>query len=172
MRRNLLLILLAAWLTATVAVWLSASNNFGGSKRVLERAQQTGLAEKLRPLPAEDARQAMHHLASEINRSIFRAWDPAQVGLAAVALWIGWPLSSQWRKAALAVALVIALLLAAWITPTVLALGPPLDFVPRNPPPPEFGTFMAYHGVYLMLDGVKMLLLAALIVALARGKEA
>ncbi len=172
MRRNVLLILLTAWLTGTGAVWWSASNNFGWSKRVLERAEQTGLVEKLRPLPAEDARQAMRHLASEINRSIFRLWDPMQVGLAVVALWLGWPLSSRWRKATLAVALMIALLLAAWITPTVLALGPPLDFVPREPAPAEFGTFMAYHGVYLALDGVKMFLLAALIVALARGKEA
>lgn len=172
MRRNALLILLTVWLTGTGAVWLGASNNFGWSKRVLERAEETGLAAKLRALLAEDARQAMRHLASEINRSIFRVWDPAQVALAAFAVWLGWPLSSRWRKAALAAALVIALLLAAWITPTVLALGPPLDFVPREPAPAEFGTFMAYHGVYLALDGAKMLLLAALLVALARDKDA
>jgi len=168
MRRKGLLILLAAWLTGTGAVWWSASNNFGWSRRVLERAEETGLAAKLRALPSEDARQAMRHLASEINRSIFRLWDPMQVGLAIGALWLGWPLSSRWRKAALAGALLIALLLATWITPTVLALGPPLDFVPREPPPPAFGTFMAYHGLYLALDGAKMLLVAALIIALAR----
>lgn len=171
MRRKVLLILITMWLAGTVAVWLNASNNFAWSKRALERGEQTGLAAKLRPLPAEDARQVMRHLASEINRSIFRVWDPSQVALAALALWLGWPVSSRWQKAALAVVLVIALLLVCWITPTVLALGPPLDFVPREPAPPALRTFMAYHGVYLALDGVKMLLLAALIVALARGKE-
>jgi len=171
MRRSLLLITLATWLTGTAAVWLTASNNFGWSKRVLEQGEQTGLAAKLRPLPAEDARQAMRHLASEINRSIFRFWDPLQVGLATVALWLGWRLSSsRWRKAALAAALVIAVLLASWITPTVLALGPPLDFVPRDPPPPGFRTFMIYHGLYLALDGVKMALLAAVMVAVARER--
>ncbi|MBI5395139.1 MAG: hypothetical protein HZA91_07565 [Verrucomicrobia bacterium] len=172
MRRGLFLIVLTVWLTGTVAVWLNASNNFGRSKRVLEQAEQTGLAAKLRALPAEDARQAMHHLASEINRSIFRVWDPSQVGLAVVALWLGWPLSSRWRKVALAVALVIALVLTCWITPTVLALGPPLDFAPRDPSPPEFRAFMFYHGLYLVLDGVKMALLAALMVALARERRA
>jgi hypothetical protein len=164
--RRLLLIALATWLTGTLAVWWNASNNFRHAGRVFETAQQTGLARKLQPLPAEDARQAMRHLASEINRSIFRSWDRFQAGLALVALWLCWRAgAAPWQRLAVGTALAVALLLAFWITPVVLRLGPPLDFLPRNPPPPQSAMFMRYHAAYLILDGIKMLLLAVVLVA-------
>lgn len=169
-RRRLFLVLLAAWLTGTLAVWITASNNFRHAKSVFDHAEQSGLAKKLAPLSAEDSREVMRHLASEINRSIFRFWDKLQVAVAVAALWLGWALTARWKRTALAAALVISLLLVCWITPTVLTLGPPLDFVLREPEPPTWPQFMLYHSLYLILDGVKMVAIAAVLVASVRER--
>ena len=61
------------------------------------------------------------------------------------------------------------------IAPAVARLGPPLDFVPRPPPPAwedHLATFMRWHAAYMALDLVKVVLLATVAGVAARRLRA
>lgn len=47
----------------------------------------------------------------------------------------------------------LVLVLTLYVTPELVSLGRALDFVPRDPPPPEMGRFRILHGASTGLDG-------------------
>jgi hypothetical protein len=53
--------------------------------------------------------------------------------------------------------LIFVLIFTLVITPQILSVGRSLDFVPRNPVPPEMARFGMLHGAYTALDGIKLL---------------
>jgi hypothetical protein len=57
-----------------------------------------------------------------------------------------------------AVMLLITVFLQLYVVPETVRLGRLLDFVPREPPPPEAAPFWRLHHTYTGLDMLKFLL--------------
>ncbi len=149
-------LVLGLWLGGSLAMWFVATQNFRTVDRILgQPTPQAGPV--LRTLPAETPRPLLRHLSSELNRFYFRAWGWAQLVLGA-ALAALLTVAGRRSDALLAAAMVllVAVLLAV-ITPQIITLGRTLDFVPRNPPPPEMSTFWKLHAAFTVLDGLKVL---------------
>jgi Domain of unknown function (DUF4149) len=150
--------ILGVWLGWTLFMWFLAGRSFSTVDRVL-RASNPQFAEATRPMSPEQTRLVLRHLASEINRTIFRAYGWGQIALGALVLFL---LSRQSPRdmfslvlAGTMLALVLILTLA--VTPQIIALGRSIDFLPRNPSPPGFQRFWMLHGAFTGLDGVKLL---------------
>ena len=164
--KNAALVLTGVWLGALLASWVAATNNFRTVDRVLGEAARPELAQKLQPVPADARRQALRHLASEINRWSFRWWSRAQLvlGLALVALCWARPGAARW---ALAACLLIVLGQLLLVRP-IVDLGRSVDFLPR-PLPSDLGRrFGLLHAAFVVTDLVKAALLAASAVLLGR----
>ena len=160
MSRTLTVLLLGLWLGMLVASWIVATVNFRTVDRVLGPGARPELAEKLAGVPAADRRVALRHLASEINRWVFRWWGLAQLALAAALVAATWRTAGAPRMLA-AVALALTLLQVAALGPPILELGRSLDFLPR-PLPADLGRrFGLLHAAYVGADLVKALALAA-----------
>ena len=158
---------MGAWLAGSLVMWFVATQNFRTVDRVLARPTP-GAAPVLRSLPAETPRPLLRHLASELNRVYFVAWGLFQIPLGVAVLGLmAW---SRRRAEALLAAAMLALvvLLLFGVTPQIVSLGRSLDFVPRNPPPPQMSTFWRLHAAYTGLDLVKVLLGSILACRLAR----
>ena len=156
--RLLAVAILGAWVAMTVCMWVAASGSFRTVKRVLEGSNPQ-FTEATKPMTPDQKRVVLRYLTSEINRTYFRAYGWAQLALGALLL--GLLLRSAPRSVinlALAGAmLALAAILTLYITPEVVALGRQIDFVPRDPAPPEMPRFRALHGAFAGLDGTKLL---------------
>jgi len=157
--RPLSVLLLGLWLGMLLASWVVATINFRTVDRVLGPASRPEVAAKLAGVPAGDRRVVLRHLASEINRWVFRWWGLAQLALAGALLTATWRTASTPRLLA-AAALVLTLVQVVALGPPIMELGRSLDFVPR-PLPPDLGRrFGLLHAGYVGTDLVKALVLA------------
>ena len=158
MRQGAALLATGLWLGALAASWVAATASFRGVDTVLGAGMRAELDQRLAGLDAGERRQTLRHVASEINRWMFRRLGLAQliVGLLAVAAaWPGAP--ARWLLgAALAIALAQVGLGGA-----IESLGRGLDFLPRPLPPAVGRHFGLLHGAFLLLDVGKMALLLA-----------
>jgi hypothetical protein len=149
---------LGVWVGITLFMWFAAGRSFATVERVLQSQdpQFTKITKRLKPV---ETRQLLRNLASEINRTFFSAYGWAQVILGVGLLFL---LLRQTPRDTTALAITgtmlgIVLILTLIVTPQIIALGRSIDFVPRNPPPPEMGRFGLLHGAYTGLDGLKLL---------------
>lgn len=152
------LVLLGGWLAMTISMWFAATGSFGTVRRVLEGGNPQ-LAETARPLKADQTRLVARHVASEINRTYFRAYGWAQLALG-VALLMLLALETPRDGTSLIIAgamLAVVAVLTLYVTPEIVALGRRIDFVPRDPAPPEMPRFGMLHGAFTLLDGMKLL---------------
>jgi hypothetical protein len=157
--RPLALVLLGVWLGALVASWVMATVNFRTVDRVLGPESSLELQAKLTPVAADDRRMVLRHLASEINRWMFRWWAPAQLIIGAGLLALAWPSGgARWLFVG-ALALTLAQALA--LTPNVVEIGRAADFIPRPLPPDLAKRFGVLHAAYVVSDLVKAALIAA-----------
>jgi hypothetical protein len=163
------LLLTGLWLGALVASWVAASTNFRTVDRVLGPTVRPELAQSLANVPPAEQRMALRHLASEINRWMFRSWCAAQVALGVVLLWLAWPAGATARLLVGAALLIVVA--QALLTVPIVSLGRSLDFLPRPLPPPLAHRFGALHAAYVLADLGKAGLLAAAAWALARGQR-
>ena len=148
---------LSAWLAMTLCMWFAATGSFGAVRRVLEGSNPQ-LAETAKTLTADQTRLVMRHAASEINRTYFRAYGWAQIvlGLGLLVL-----LMRQTPRDAAALIIVGAMVvvvapLTLYVTPEIIEIGRRIDFVPRDPAPPEMSRFRMLHGAFTGLDGLKL----------------
>jgi len=154
----MVLVLLGGWLAMTISMWFAATGSFGTVCRVLEGGNPQ-LAETVRMLTPDQERLALRHLASEINRTYFRAYGWAQLALGALLLLLlalQTPRDTTSIIVAGAMVTVVAVL-TLYVTPEIVALGRRIDFVPREPAPPEMPRFRVLHGAFTLLDGLKLL---------------
>jgi len=150
--------ILSAWLTLTPVMWFTATKSFSTVDRVLRTADPQFI-EATKGLAEGQARVALRHLASEINRSFFWSYGFAQIVLGVALLLLLWRATPRdslgfgvvWFM------LGLVLILTFVLTPMIISLGRSIDFVPRNPPPPVMPRFWALHGAFTGLDGVKFL---------------
>jgi len=155
--KNTALVLTGLWLGALLASWVAATVNFRTVDRVLGAQQRPELAQRLEPVAPEAQRQALRHLASEINRWIFRWWSIAQLALGLLLVALCWPRAGAARTL-VAAGLVIVLAPLALVRP-IVDLGRSIDFLPR-PLPPELGRrFGLLHAAFVIGDLAKAVLL-------------
>jgi hypothetical protein len=163
------LLLTGVWLGMLVASWVAATVNFRTVDHVLGPGGSGEARTRFESVSPEDRRMLLRHLASEINRWMFRWWSIAQVVLAIALVGLAWPLRGGLRWVAVA-ALAIVLLQVAGLAAPITAIGRSIDFVPR-PLPPDLGRrFGLLHGAFVLLDLAKAgVLVVAAFLALRRG---
>jgi hypothetical protein len=150
--------ILSAWVTMTLCMWFAATGSFGAVRRVLEHPSPQ-LSDTAKSLTADQARLVMRHTASEINRTYFRGFGWAQVvfGVLLLVLLAGQSPRDPTALAVAAAMVLIVLPLTFYVTPEIIALGRQIDFVPRDPAPPEYARFRTLHAAFTILDGMKLL---------------
>jgi hypothetical protein len=161
------LLVTGSWLGMLAASWVAATVNFRTVDHVLGPGgspEAEARFEKTRP---EDRRMLLRHLASEINRWMFRWWSRAQVGFALGLALLLWPQAGALRWLA-AAALAIVLLQAIGLASPITEIGRAIDFLPR-PLPPELGRrFGLLHGSFVLLDLGKAVALVVIAIQTVR----
>lgn len=155
------------WLGLLVASWVAASVNFRTVDQVLGPGGSREAQSRFEKVAAEDRRPLLRHLASEINRWMFRWWSLAQVGLAILLAWLLWPQAGALRWLAVT-ALAIVLLQVLGLASPITEIGRSIDFMAR-PLPPDIGRrFGLLHGSFVLLDLGKALVLVGVLVQTLR----
>ncbi len=159
-RRDIALVLLGAWLLGIAAMAAVALVNFGTVDDLLHGLPNETFADGVRTLDQESvpsARDFLRFLVSELNRTFFWQWGLVEAGIGALVTFLIWPLGGKARYVVAAM-WVLTLVLTFGVTPPIVSVGRELDFVPRDPPPPQLATFGLLHAAYTILDGVKLVL--------------
>lgn len=152
--RTLALVLVTVWLTGTVIMTFVATQNFRTVDRILERPTPQA-APKLTALDHDTMRMLLRHLSSELNRLYFMTWNAVQLVLAVVVLALMVRAGSRLETVLALAMLAIAVALLGG-TFRIIELGRTIDFVPRDPVPPEVARFGKLHAVYGALELVKL----------------
>jgi hypothetical protein len=156
--RLLLLLVLGAWMGATVFMWMVATQNFAVVEQLLTSPAE-GFAATVSALSPDQLRLTLRHQASEVNRLFFEGWGMLQPPLAVLVMLLAWRSGSPRAiVAAAALMLLITVFLQLYVVPETVRLGRLLDFVPREPPPPEDAPFWRLHHTYTGLDMLKFVL--------------
>jgi hypothetical protein len=161
------LLLAGLWLGLLVASWVAASVNFRTVDVVLGPGGSPEAARRFEPVRSDDRRMLLRHLASEINRWMFRWWSLTQVvlGVLLVAtLWSG----AGWPRHLAVVALAVSLGQALGMAAPITEIGRAIDFLPRPLPPDVGRRFGLLHAAYVILDLAKGLALAVVATLLVR----
>ena len=160
-RKTLLAFLLGAWCAATLFMWFVATQNFRVVDSILV-SENSALSRVTEAMTEDQLRLTMRHQASEVNRLFFDGWGTVQLPLAGVALLLAWRsrLGKFVTASAVAMLLIVGVL-QFWVVPETIRLGRILDFLPRDPAPPEAAPFWTLHHTYTGLDSLKFLLALA-----------
>jgi hypothetical protein len=171
--RALMAFLLGSLLMGIVLIGFVAAENFFVVDRLLESPPSTEFRQefqqRLAPLPDGEERVVLRYLSSELNRFYFRVWGGAEVLLGGVLLVLA-VRSGNDRALTIGAGVLLALILLMtfYLTPQIVEVGRAIDFVPRDPPPPELRQFGMLHATYSVLDLAKLLLGIWLTVRLVR----
>ncbi|HZT70070.1 MAG TPA: hypothetical protein VFC10_10050 [Terriglobia bacterium] len=148
---------LSLWTGWTLFMWFAATRSFRTADRVLKSPppQFTNAVQGMNP---EQTREVLRYLASEINRTYFRAYGLGQIVLGAVLLVLvaSRPSRNTVDTSIAALMLFIAIVLTLGVMPQIISLGRTIDFLPRTPPPPGYQRFWKLHAMFTGLDGVKL----------------
>jgi hypothetical protein len=175
--RALMAFLLGSLLVGIILIGFVAAENFFVVDRLIESPPSTEFRQefqqRLAPLPDGEARVVLRYLSSELNRFYFRVWGGAEALLGAVLLLLAARsgpkgLNDRPLKIGAGVMLVLILLMTFYLTPQIVEVGRAIDFVPRDPPPPELRQFGMLHAAYSLLDLAKLLIGIWLTVRLVR----
>ena len=169
-RKLILVFLLGAWSGGTLFMWSVAIQNFEVVNNILEgeHAEVRQTASSLEP---GGLRLLLRYQASEVNRLFFDKWGFVQLPIAALVMVLAWKQDGKLIRAAAVVMLLICLALQFSVVPETIRLGRIIDFLPRDPVPPEAAPFWRLHHTYTGLDMLKFLLgLASIGVLLRKGR--
>jgi hypothetical protein len=149
--------LLGAWLMGSVILFVVAPTNFRLIDELLQHSPNPSFRSTVEQLGAGPSRELLRYLSSELNRDFFFRWNVLQAVLGGAALALSWrpPAERRVRNVVLAATLLVAGLLLV-LTPLITGVGRSLDFVPREPPPPELARFKLLHVAYTGLELVKV----------------
>ena len=150
---------MAVWLSGTVFSAVVATQNFYTIDRLLKESENEVFNTAVRSMENPSARDMLRYLSSELNRLYFQYWSIVQLPVGILALWLVRPLPvSQAATWAIAAMLLASLFLMAIVTPQIVSIGRALDFVPRDPSPPQMGTFGLLHAAYSIFTLVNIAL--------------
>ena len=151
--------LMGCWLTGTIAMAVVATQNFYTIDRLLEAQPNSAFNKDVEKLGAEESRQLLRYLSSELNRLYFQYWNFAELAIGIAVLWLVVKLPESDKVKWYIVAMLGIVLFLTWvITPQVVSVGRAIDFVPRDPPPPGLRTFGLLHAAFTLLDLVMLIL--------------
>jgi hypothetical protein len=173
MRDRIALGLLGGWVIGTLILFTVAPSNFHTIDWLLRDSSEPVFRAHVASIGEPAARQMLRYLASELNRLFFGLWNLAQVALG---LGVAWGIARlpEARRARLmvwAMLLLVALMLL-WLTPAITSLGRRLDFMPREPLPPEMFRFRLLHAAYTAVDVTKLVLGLVVLFQLVRRSPA
>jgi len=157
-----LIAVLGAWLMLCIAMFVVASGNFG-------QLTPDGLHDSAKVFAkleaGEPRRLALRYVAAELNRTYFSQYAMAQTALAllAIGLYFASGRGGKLAPIGLGLALVIALLVLFYFTPTIARMGREIAFMPRDPKPPEVSRFGMLHGISMLVDLIKTILVAGVL---------
>lgn len=173
MRDRIALGLLGGWVIGTLILFTIAPSNFHTVDRILRESTEAVFRAEVASVGEPAARQMLRYLASELNRLFFGLWNIAQVALGAGVIAALWGVSDAQRPRRMVwLMLGLVLLMLLWLTPAITALGRQLDFMPRDPVPPEMFRFKLLHAAYTGADLTKLGLALAVIFQLVRRSPA
>ncbi len=155
-RRDAALALIGAWVMGTIFMAVVATQNFYLIDRLLATGSVQGFNEVTAALGNDVAREFMRYVSSELNRLFFVGWGVVQAVLGALLLWLVWHSDSRRVRVGALSIFILALVLAIVLTPLIVSVGRALDFVPRDPRPPELTTFGFLHAAYTLVDFAKL----------------
>lgn len=167
MSRPLPLLLVGLWLGLLVSSWVMATVSFRTAERVASNEAPEALKSRLAPLSPDDRRLVLRHLASEINRRMFRGAGLAQALLGVVLAALVWRAGGTPRTLA-CVAVGLVAIQAGVLAPTIAEVGRQIDFMGRPLPAALWRRFGLAHGAYVILDLGKALVVAGLAGVLSR----
>lgn len=160
------MLFMGIWLMGNIGLAVVATTNFAVVDHVLDDSGNLifhGIVERI---GGDTARELLRYLASELNRLYFQLWNVIElpIGVLTLAFMVraGVPSRARWCVVGM---LAIAMLTLVWLTPQIVSVGRDLDFVARDPVPPQLRTFGLLHAGYTVLNVVK-LILAAVAIAL------
>ena len=156
MRTHAAVFWLGAWVMGTLCVSVVAMQDFYTVDRLLGTSSNNAFAGMVEDLGRESTRSLLRYLASELNRLFFQVWNWTQFGIGGAVLWLLWrvPRASTLKGLVIGM-LAVVVFLTVWVTPEIIAVGRSLDFVPRDPEPPELSRFGMLHGFYAVLELLK-----------------
>ena len=163
-------VLLGGWLFGTVLVGAVAAENFFMIDRLLNSVESSRqFLNDAAQLPPGEARLMLRHLASELNRFYFQAWEWIELVLGGTLLALA-ALNLKSKKLVIGFVLMVAitLFMRFYLTPGLILVGRLLDFAPRNPPPPGLAYFGLLHATYSTLALVKLFIGIWMAVVLVR----
>ena len=163
--------LLGLWLGGSLFLVAVVAYNFAGIKPSLEANAELAVRAGFDP-DDDPARKTsvIWVFASELNRAIFTAWNPVQLGLGLLvlaAITVRCPRRGALISSSLAVGIV--LVLTFYLAPQLVETGRALDFKPRDPEPPGLAEFNTLHRVYSGLAIAKIVLLLVAFLSVMRG---
>jgi hypothetical protein len=152
------IVLASVWVAWTLFMGYAATRSFRTVDRVLA-SQNRQFQEVAKALGPEATRMVLRHLASEINRTLFKAYTSIQIPLGLVVLLLlFWQAQRDTFALILAGAmLTLALILALVIVPQIVSVGRAIDFMPRHPELPLLARFWMLHVAFTAVDGLKLL---------------
>jgi hypothetical protein len=160
-RQRWALVLVGAWIAGSLCTSVVATENFYTIDRLLAAPPNASFSSAVQQLGAPQARDLLRYLSSELNRLYFRLWNLAQIGIGLLTLWLLAARAPRADRTSRAVGTVMAMLavvvlMLAYLTPQIVAIGRSLDFVPRDPAPPAMRTFWVLHAAYTSLEMLKL----------------
>ncbi|MEJ2007139.1 MAG: hypothetical protein P8Z30_03130 [Acidobacteriota bacterium] len=149
---------LSLWVGWTLFMWFAATRSFRTTEEVL-KSPPPQFSNDVQGLGPEKTREVLRYLASEINRTYFRAYGWGQLALGSLLLFLlAWRTPRDaFNPAIAAIMLFIVIVLTLGVMPQIISLGRNMDFLPRNPPPPGYQRFWKLHAMFTGLDGAKLL---------------
>ncbi len=138
-------------------MWSVATQNFAVVNNTLE-GDHPDIQQTASSLEPGGLRLLLRYQASEVNRLFFDKWGFIQLPIAAIVMMLAWKQDSSLIRAAAGVMLLICLALQFYVVPETIRLGRIIDFLPREPAPPEAAPFWRLHHTYTGLDMLKFLL--------------
>jgi hypothetical protein len=156
--QGLAIAILSLWIGWTLFMWFAATRSFRTVDEVL-KSPPSEFSRDVEGLRPEQTREVLRYLASEINRTYFRAYGWGQLVLGTILLiLLAWRVPRDTLNPAIAaIMLFIVIILTLGVMPQIISLGRSIDFLPRTPAPPGYQRFWKLHAMFTGLDGTKLL---------------
>jgi hypothetical protein len=156
MKERSALFLLGAWVMGSLVLLVVAPTNFRLIDELLSNSENASFRGLVERVGHDVTRELLRYLSSELNRKFFLLWNVAQlcIGIALVGFTRGLPGARRVHAAVQVAMWMVALLVI--LQPMITAFGRQLDFVPRDPPPPELARFQLLHVAYTVIELLKL----------------
>lgn len=167
--RLLFTAVLGLWISLTVCMAYIAGANF----KTVEPDNLRHAAEVFAEIPeGEERRMDLRYIASELNRHFFKVYDGAQLVLATLSLLLLFLSRAGKLETALTLTCcAFAIWFAFRITPNLIEIGRQIDFMPREPEPPQVKEFYGLHRQAVAIEVIKLLFLTTVVLVSARRAQ-